>query len=459
MHELEQALIARWDRETLLVYADALQAADDPRGELIVLDLEAEERGVTPELALRRRKALYEWLGGATIRGRPVHEASFHYGFATDFFATGDRTSHATDYLDALFASPAGPYVRGLTIAVGVPSELGAAFAVVASAPRPWLERLELRVVTPGPWVTDEQVAALIARTPRLHTLAVFGAHAVGAFRHPAVRKLVTDTPRLAIAETIPGLDELDLGVDEDDREDNESGYDAAIPAAVGGIAGLRHLDLSRNEPHYPPSSVPGAPPNVDIYPLLRWLPTGRLRTLRLPSLRAPHQVALLGEVVERAPNLEVTIARTYEMHQAVLANVAHPRLHLPTPFQWMPGDTLSSREALTITVPTEEHGDDVSLTSLIDRLEAQWTELPPNARTAWLEFWDFLAELPWEDEAGHDVMKMFPAATLLTAVEPLDDFIPYSGTGGHWAQLAEKLRSAELPAGTMVSVRRYWGW
>lgn len=459
MHELEQALITRWDRETLLVYADVLQSAGDPRGELIVLDLEAEERGMTPELAQRRRKALYEWLGGATIRGRPVHEASFRYGFATDFFATGDRTSQATDYLHALFASAAGPYVRGVTLSVGNPSELGAAFMVLASTRRTWLERLEFRVVEPGPWVTEKQVASLIASTPRLHTLAVFGAHAVGAFRHPSVRKLVTDTPRLAIAHTIPRVETLDLGVDEDDREDNESGYDAAIPASLAAITELRHLDLSRNEPHYPPSRVPASPPNVDVYPLVRWLPTARLRTLRMPSLRAPHQVALLGEAIELAPQLEVTIARTYQMHQAVLANVAHPRLHLPTPFAWLPGDTLSSREALTITVPTEEYGDDVSLTSLIDRLEAQWDELPPNARTAWLEFWDFLAELPWEDEAGDDVTKMFPASTLLTAVEPLDDYIPYSGIGGHWAQLAEKLRSAELPPDAELSIRRYWGW
>jgi hypothetical protein len=459
VHELEQALLTRWDRETLLVYADVLLSAGDPRGELIVLDLEAEERGMTPELAQRRRKALYEWLGGATIRGRPVHEASFRYGFATDFFATGDHTSQATDYLDALFDSAAGPYVRGVTVSVGNPSDLGAAFMALAREPHPWLERLEFRVVEPGPWVTDAQVAALIASTPRLHTLAVFGAHAVGAFRHPSVRKLVTDTPRLAIAHTIPHVEALDLGIDEDDREDNESGFDAAIPASLAAITELRHLDLSRNEPHYPPSRDPAMPLNVDVYPLLRWLPTSRLRTLRMPSLRAPHQVALLGEAIDLAPALEVTIARTYEMHQAVLETVAHARLHLPTPFAWLPGDTLSSREALTITVPTEEYGDDLSLTSLIDRLEAQWSEMPPNARTAWLEFWDFLADLPWEDQAGHDVMKMFPAATLLTAVEPLDDYIPYSGASGTWAQLAEKLRSAELPEGTNVSVRRYWGW
>jgi hypothetical protein len=145
-------------------------------------------------------------------------------------------------------------------------------------------------------------------------------------------------------------------------------------------------------------------------------------------------------------------------MFESVLATVEHPRLHLPPPFAWPPPDQLSSREALTITVPTEEYGDDLSVTQLIDLLEDQWDDLPPNARTAWVELWAFLADLPWEDSEGHDVTKPFPAATLLTAVEPLDDF-GVSESPGHWAQLAEKLRAAELPPEAVVSIHRYWGW
>src|SRR5436190_21372831 len=99
--ELEAALLARWDRATLLVYADALQAAGDPRGELIALDVERAAKGYTDELATRRRKCLYEWLGGVAILGRPWHEASFRDGFATDFHAAYDGEHHGAEYLEA----------------------------------------------------------------------------------------------------------------------------------------------------------------------------------------------------------------------------------------------------------------------------------------------------------------------------------------------------------------------
>ena len=47
---------------------------------------------------------------------------------------------------------------------------------------------------------------------------------------------------------------------------------------------------------------------------------------------------------------------------------------------------------------------------------------------------------------------------TLLT-LEPLDDIDRALGSAGHWAQLAEKLRAAELPTDAAVTIRRYWGW
>jgi hypothetical protein len=451
--DLELALRARWDRETLLVYADALQAAGDPRGELIALDIEIAERGVTPELARRRRQRLYEWLGGMTIARRPVHEASFLYGFATDFHVASDRNTLAPAYLEALFASPAGPFVRGLTLHVGRPANLREVFAVIVREVRPWLERLEVRVVDDGPVISEDLVDALIAATPRLCTLAVTGAEAFPRFPHPAVRALATGSPRLALAQTIPGLVELDLLLDGDDVDDNETGDDPQIIAILDELPALRVLDLSRNEPSYPPREGDG------IYPFVRWLPLGRIERLRLPSLRTRTQIASLGETIDHAPATQFEIARTYDQHVATLASVGHPRLALPAPFVWPPPDTMSSREALTITVPTEEYGDDVSLTQLIDCLETQFATLPPNARAAWIDFWTFLADLPWEDKDGHAVTRMFPATTLLTALEPLDDFIPSSGVGGHWAQLAEKLRSAELPPEAVVGIRRYWGW
>jgi hypothetical protein len=267
------------------------------------------------------------------------------------------------------------------------------------------------------------------------------------------VRTLAIHSPSLALARTIPALAALDLVLDGDDADDNETGYDPRVLATIDELPALRELDLSRNEPGYPPRGGEG------IYPFVRWLPLQRIERLRLPSLRTPQQIALLGETVELSPATQFEIVRTYDQHVGALATVGHPRLTLPVPFVWPPRDTLSSREALTITVPTEEYGDDVSLTQLIELLEPQFATLPPNARQAWLAFWTFLSDLPWEDGDNHVVTRMFPAATLLTALEPIDDFIPSPGVRGAWAQLAEKLRSAELPTEASVSVRRYWGW
>src|SRR5258705_9254400 len=53
----------RWDRGTLAVYADVLQAHGDPRGELIAIDLAIEANGPTPQLDVRRRQLLFAWLG------------------------------------------------------------------------------------------------------------------------------------------------------------------------------------------------------------------------------------------------------------------------------------------------------------------------------------------------------------------------------------------------------------
>lgn len=462
MDELEASLLASWDRETLLVYADALQAAGDPRGELIALDLEVAERGVTPELARRRRKALYDWLGGSTIRDRPIHETSFRYGFATDFFATEGPRCSAMDYLIALFTSPAGPYVRGVTIAVTDGEALDDVLAQVAGQQRRWLERLEVRVQTTA-IVSERRVNAVIAATPRLHTFAVFGAQSLRAFAHPNVRQVTTDPYRFGLVQTVPHVETLDLLLDEGVHEDDGPDLYEHTVSSIASLRGLRHLDLSRNEPIYvqPPQADDEPPPRsqIDAYALGASLAVEGLQTLRMPSLQSRQQVAMLRTVLDRAPSLEVTVARTYRIHAPVFARFDHPRVQLRAPFIWPPECTLSPREALTVTVPTEEHGEDVSLTSLIRLLEAQWDDLPPNSRTAWIELWDFLADLPWEDAEGRDVTKPFPAQTLLTALEALDDVIPSSGTVGHWAQLAEKLRAAELPPDATASIRRYWGW
>ena len=444
--ELERALLERWDPDTLAVYGDCLQARGDPRGELIALDRELRERGPSPALATRRRQRLYEWLGGSTLGARPWHEASFRDGFVTDFVVASDRSADAAAYLRTLFASPAGPFVRGLTIRAQALAEVAAVFGVLASARRPWLERLELRVVDRGAVVRDALVAGVIAATPRLRTLAVFGARAIGSFAHAAVRTLATDWQQLDLLRGLPAVEVVELSLESDDDDDLELGDVRELLASRPP----RVLDLACNEPHYPPSM---------LFPFARTLAGLPLAMLRLPSVRAAPQVEHVEQLLAARPRLVVEIARAYRLFEAVTAQLAHPRVRMPAVYPWPPGDTLSAREALTIVISNREHGEDVSLTSLVDILEAQFARFPPAARDAWHAFWALLDRLPWEDRLGNAVTRAFPAATLLAALDPLDDIDPITGVLGHWAQLADKLRSAELPPDAVVAVRRYWGW
>jgi hypothetical protein len=437
--DLERALHKRWDRDTLAVYADALQAKGDPRGELIALDLAGVAHG--------RTKRLYEWLGGSTILGRAWHERSFRFGFLDDFLVTHDTHGGCVEYIEALRASPAGAYVRGLTITGGDESRLREAFGELVKYEWPWLERLDISVVEQRrQQIGTKLVDAVVTVTPRLHTLSLHGAPVLAAWPHPATRTLLTETTLLPIIATVPDLSALDLLIDTAEEDVSPADIAAAIRPS------LRHVDLARNEPSYPPQNNPDGA----VYRIASVLPLASLARLRLPSLRTPEQCELLQRIRALAPRLDIEVARIYVMHAAVTAAAPIP---LPAPRLWPPRDHLSSREALTITLPTEEYGDDISLTRLLEILEDQFDALPEPARVAQHDFWRFLDRLGWDDEAGNPITLPFPVETLLAAVEPLDDWIDYSGRPGPWAQLAEKLRAAEVAPGVAIQIRRYWGW
>jgi len=79
LEEIEGALQARWDRETLEVYADALQASGDPRGSLIALALAGGRD--TPELVRQRDQLVAAWLGDFRLE-RPGWMTA-HTGFVS----------------------------------------------------------------------------------------------------------------------------------------------------------------------------------------------------------------------------------------------------------------------------------------------------------------------------------------------------------------------------------------
>ncbi len=60
---LETALLARWGREEMTVYADYLQSIGDPRGEVIAIDLVNLDTVNEAAWRDRRHDVLAAWLG------------------------------------------------------------------------------------------------------------------------------------------------------------------------------------------------------------------------------------------------------------------------------------------------------------------------------------------------------------------------------------------------------------
>lgn len=124
---IEDTLRAAWSNGALAAYADQLQLAGDPRGELIAFDLDPKpgHRG----WAQRRRALLAAWLGELADRAGHLVQ----HGFAHEL----RDGSHPRDLLD----SPLGTFVRGYTV-WGSGERVTRALARLAARPRPWLQRV-----------------------------------------------------------------------------------------------------------------------------------------------------------------------------------------------------------------------------------------------------------------------------------------------------------------------------
>jgi hypothetical protein len=186
--DLEAALQRGWSFDDLEVYADHLLAKNDPRGELVALDLSPRPEQAT--WVQRRRAALAGWLGGA-LAARAGHLVQ--HGFLHDL-----RDGMAPP---ELLASPAGTYLRSYTTfgRHRVPDAL----ARLAAKPRPWLSRLAIAYRPPSfanqdpnapSIIPSAVVTALIKATPRLEEITICGDPPFAAFPHPNVKRARLDT-------------------------------------------------------------------------------------------------------------------------------------------------------------------------------------------------------------------------------------------------------------------------
>ncbi|HEU0034636.1 MAG TPA: hypothetical protein VFQ53_28625 [Kofleriaceae bacterium] len=464
-HSLEEALLASWDRDTLAVYADHLQAAGDPRGELIALDLQIDHRS-TPELVVRRASLLSRWLGMLVPSDphAPWLGDTFRYGFVENLVVTRD---HGEQRIAQVLASPLAAYLRQVTIR-GRRSDIASALAQLAAVPHPWLRQLTIeqddRMADPAdPDPSD--ASALLAAAPNLDVLEVRGATVLASCVHPKLRALTVSWSALpglfdGDAIDLPAVSALDLAF-----ADRIFG-----PPQISTIAGrislalpaLRRLDLSRNEPAARTYDVDwedeydddgGAitedAPLTALDFLERFAMRKQLTQLVLPSIRAADQFQRLIELLSGMPALdELEVARG---HYFRMPDLPPPLDHIvfkrPMAWPWPALDRIDAGDVLHVVVPDSRAPDIVSIHDAAVAMERAFEDLPADARYAWTRVWVFVQSLvPGKQQT-------FPADLLIAATESVD-----IATGG-WRQLREELRYRRpLPSTAVVKVTRTRG-
>jgi hypothetical protein len=433
--KLEAALAAAWDRDTLAVYADHLQAEGDPRGELIALDLEIDAHGNTAALSKRRTSLLYAWLG-ALVPVDNVHASwvgdSLRYGFVENLRFDGSEPN-AVARLEQVLASDAGQYIRGMTM-TGSVEDLERALGAVARRAHPWLARLAIGIPIdmapgfgdPARTVAPEIADAAFRAMPRLGALELERFPALGPLSHPTIEKLVVDGVEtyaaLGDSASFDGVTELDVAfaatqVWDDDYGDDTDDVDAPAPPALPQVAfpSLRRLDLARNRD--------------DVDAAYRFLRTFDARAhvthLRIAQLRNAADRDDLIAATRDMPALEVVeVARGHYYDPPDLPAV---RLVRAETWPW-PTQELARGRGLRIYQPGAKYGDTVALLDAVHTMERFYESLHAPARAAWSQLWTAIAALGQSASA-------FPARVLADAVDACPELM-FNG----WRELREEL-------------------
>jgi hypothetical protein len=198
--DLEEALAACWNLDDLAVYADLLLAADDPRGELIALDLQPDPS--SDDWAARRFAVIARWLGSDLAR-RSQHLVK--HGFIHEL----DDGKRIGPLAQTLLESPAGVCVRRFTTR-GPTTKVKATVQRLAARPRPFLTQLEIgiRSASDTSLLSDQLINRLIGATPRLRELEVRGHRVINTLAHPALRRLHLSNHDSVVDVVRPRVDE-----------------------------------------------------------------------------------------------------------------------------------------------------------------------------------------------------------------------------------------------------------
>jgi hypothetical protein len=310
--DLEEALHDAFDHEHLAVYADELQRLGDPRGELIALDLRADQEGATEEITARRRELLLSLLGPVAA----VHPlVRCRYGFVDLMFALRDEMREgALAAFDAVLLGPLGSYVRDVTFS-GDGVRLRDLMALLAQRSRPFLTRLALE----GPHALHyidlprEIVARASTMMPRLVTLEATGRRAVPPVEFPTVRHVVSHCYDAVTALTasnggppcFPRVERLNIRLF---WTLQTLQLEALLPPAQ--LPALRELDMSRC------AEPVGSDAGYDVFRYLRLSAIApQLVRLRVPKVDHVEQAVNLQAAINRMPGLrEIGIAGAYPL-------------------------------------------------------------------------------------------------------------------------------------------------
>ena len=216
---LDAALAKSLDRDVLAVFADRLQAVDDPRGELIAIDLEIERSGARAELVARRALVLDAWLGPDLA----VLGGSVRFGFVEDLVLDDDIP---LERVAALVATRVTRCIRKVTI-IGDVERLESVLRAWSASDHPHLTWLELSVTGGDIPIEPRTLEALWARCPQLHTLTLRGDHVLERCTHPGVRRLVLTGFRAleqARRESVPmtSVEEIDFAFNDARGRDHD---------------------------------------------------------------------------------------------------------------------------------------------------------------------------------------------------------------------------------------------
>jgi hypothetical protein len=430
LEEIEATLQARWDRETLEVYADALQASGDPRGSLIALALAHAGGRDTPELVRQRDQLVAAWLGDFRLERPGWLDA--HTGFVSIHLSTLDSVT-------AFLASHLAPFLRRIRLFLR-PAECAAALEALASRRHPWCIELEIQFnashddAVPIPPAIIERIAEAM---PRLATLCLYGARVLHTPTPPSIERIVLDPRALIGRLPMPAVTELVLPV----LHLRGLGPEVADLLHPQTFPGLRRLDLEQNEGHL-----------GDVLAMLeRVVALDRLTWLRLPSLRGEEDVRRVRDLLARAPALVIDIARSHRPLQH-LAPLDEPRIRVPAPVPCPPPDDMeSANHHLAVSVPGHDGVFELSIGALAYNTEGYYTEFSSEQQAALAALWERIPALRARPVG-------FPGAAMARVAETmmLTDCDSQIGIEP-WGELEQVLRG--LPCAVMISRRRRWRW